>query len=97
MIPGRPILGKRAKTLISNGAQLFDTRDPVAFRDHTLPSAKNLQLRQVSTLMTIPRNVPLIFFGDGADDSALHAIVNYASQFGFKEVYMMKSMDDWYK
>ena len=87
--------GKKTKRLIEKGALLFDVRDPVSFRDGTLPGAINLTLRQVSTLMKHDRKVPLIFFGNNNEDVNLRSILGYASQMGFLNIYSLGSINNW--
>lgn len=96
MLTGRPISGKRARELIARGPTLvFDTRDPVSYRNGTLPGAVNVQLRQVSTLLRYPKTTNLIFVGTGPTDDTMLAIVNYAIQYGFTGVFVLSSIDDW--
>lgn len=92
---GQKINGKRAQKLIEKGAKLYDVRSPVAFRDGTLPGAINLALRQVSTLISLPKTTKLIFFGETNDDENLKHIINYATQFGFADVYSLGAKDNW--
>lgn len=87
--------GKKAKRLIEKGALLFDVRDPVSFRDGTLPGAINLTLRQVSTLMKHDRKVSLIFFGNNSEDTNLRSVLNYALQMGFLNIYSLGSINNW--
>jgi len=94
---GQKINGKRAQKLLENGAKLYDVRDAVAFRDGTLPGAVNLPLRQVSTLMKLPKDTKLILFGASNDDENLKHILNYISQFGFTEVYSLGAKENWDK
>lgn len=91
-------IGKnKALHLLDKGAKLFDVRDPVSFRDGTITGASNLSLRNVSTLMKLPKNTKLIFFGTTDDDENLKAIINYVLQFGFTEVYSLGSKENWDK
>jgi hypothetical protein len=92
---GQKINGKRAQKLIEKGAKLYDVRSPIAFRDGTLPGALNLSLRQVSTLISLPKTTKLIFFGDSNEDENLKCIMNYVIQFGFIDVYCLGSKDNW--
>lgn len=89
------IKGKRAKSLIAEGAKLIDTRDAVSFRDGTLPNAINIQLRRVSELFKLPRNTKLILFGTGYDDTNVISATSYLSQYGFLDVYSLGSMKEW--
>lgn len=95
MFAGQKISGSKARKLVESGALLFDTRDPVSFRNGSLPNAKNLPLRQVSTLLKHPKNTKMVFFGDSNTDSDLMSIVNYAIQYGFTQVYTMGSIHNW--
>jgi rhodanese-related sulfurtransferase len=95
MLQGRPVSGKRAQRLVEQGALLIDTRDPVSYRDGTLPGAINMHLRQVSSLFKHPKNTKMVIFGNTADDTTTHAIVNYLRQYGFTEVFTMNTKEDW--
>lgn len=97
MLQGRPVAGKKVRQIVEQGALLFDTRDPVSYRDGTLPGAVNMQLRQVSSLMKHPKNTKMVFFGASAEDDTLRAVVNYVRQYGFTEVFVMSSIEDWDK
>ena len=97
MLQGRPLTGRRAKVLVSRGALLFDTRDPVDFRNGTIAGAVNLHLRQVPALTKYPRNTDMVFFGSAPDDDTLKTVVNYVIQYGFTNVYILNSLDDWGK
>lgn len=96
MFTGKPASGQKARDLVQKGALLYDTRDPVSYRDLTLPGAKNLALRQVSSLQTLSKDQVLVFFGLSAQDTTLSAVVNYAIQMGFKSVYVLPSMEQWF-
>ena len=85
----------RAQQLIAKGAVLFDVRDPVSFRDGTLPSAVNLTLRQVATVVKYDKKTTLIFFGLSNDDPNLKAILNYVAQMGFTKLYSLGNINNW--
>lgn len=88
--------GNKARKLIEKGALLIDTRDAVAFRDGSLPNAKNLTLRQLSAILVKqPRTTPLIFFGESFEDPTIQAAINYAEQFGFTGVHNLGTKDNW--
>lgn len=89
--------GKRAQHLVDKGALLIDVRDPVSYRDGTLPSAVNMSLRQLSSLIREPKTRTLIFFGESETDETLKAAINYAYQFGFTEVFSLGSKNTWEK
>jgi len=89
------IKGKRAKSLIAEGAKLIDTRGAVSFRDGTLPNATNVQLRRVSELFKLPKDTKIILFGTGYDDTNVISAASYLSQYGFFNVYSLGSMKEW--
>jgi rhodanese-related sulfurtransferase len=88
------INGRRAKSLVSKGAILVDTRDPISFRDGTIPGALNYQLRKISELIKLPRETTLILFGEGYDDENVIAGASYLTQYGFSNVYSLGSKDN---
>lgn len=96
-ISAKRIGGKKAQQLVEKGALLVDVRDPVSFRDGSLPGAVNLSLRQLSSLIREPKTRKLIFFGEAENDDTLNAAINYAYQFGFTEVFTLGSKDSWTK
>lgn len=96
-INAKKIDGKRAQRLIEKGAMLIDVRDPVSFRDGSLPGAVNLSLRQLSSLIREPKTRKLIFFGESETDDTLKAAINYAYQFGFLDVFSLGTKDNWNK
>ena len=97
MYEAKKIGGRRAKQLVENGAMLIDVRNPVSYRDGSLPGAVNLSLRQLASLLRQPKNRKLIFFGESEGDDTLRAAVNYAFQFGFAEVFSLGSKENWSK
>ena len=96
-ISAKSIGGKRAQHLVDKGAMLIDVRDPVSFRDGSLPGAVNLSLRQLSSLVKEPKKRNLIFFGESTDDETLQAAINYAYQYGFTEVFSIGTKENWTK
>lgn len=88
---------KRAQELINKGALLVDVRNPVAFRNGSLPDAINLPLRSISTLRKYPSNTKIIFFGEADDDKDLELAANYAWQMGFVNLFSLGSIDNWNK
>lgn len=97
MMTGNKIIGKKAQSLVEKGAKLIDVRNPVAFRDGTIPGAQNVSLRQVSTLFKLPKNTKIIFFGDTNEDDNLKSVINYMVQAGFDQVYSLGAKDNWNK
>lgn len=95
MMEGQRVNGKKARTLVDGGAKLVDMRNAVAFRDGTLPGAVNMSLRQISTLINLPKETKIVFFGETNEDENLKAAVNYAVQFGFMNVYTLGSKENW--
>lgn len=92
------INGKKAKDLIEKkSALLVDTRNPVDFRNGSLPNAVNLPLRNLmNTLMEYRGSkTPIIIFGD-ENDNTLTVAANYADNLRV-ELYALKSMSDWNK
>ena len=95
MYTGQQITGKKAQQLVDKGAVIYDTRDPVKYRDGTIPGAINLTLRKVSDVLKHPKTTPIIVFGD--DASTVKSTINYISQYGFSNVFLLNSIDDWNK
>jgi len=94
---GQKIHGGKAKKLVDKGATLIDVRSPVAFRDGTLPGARNVSLRQISTLFSMPKETKVIFFGETNEDDTLKSAINYMIQFGFTNVFSLGAKDNWDK
>lgn len=88
---------KRAQELLSKGAVLIDVRDPVSFRDGSLPDAINVPLRSVSSLRKYPLNTKIIFFGQTDNDKDLELAINYAWQMGFMNLFTLGGIDNWNK
>ena len=84
---GKHVNGERLEKLIKNGAKVYDVRDPVRYRDGALSYAENMQLRQVSKLLTINKNTTLVFMGDKADSGTITQFLQYASQYGFTKLF----------
>lgn len=97
MILALPVTGRKAQELVKTGAMLIDVRSPVSFRDGSIPGAVNMSIRQLSLLNREPKNKKLIFFGESSTDETLKAAVNYASQYGFTNIYCLNSKDEWNK
>lgn len=85
----------KAKKLVEKGAVLLDVRNPVAFRNGSLPGAVNINARTVSSLLKHPKNTKLIFFGDADDDGTIVTMINYATQMGFMDVYTFGAKEHW--
>lgn len=94
---GQKVNGKKAKTLVDKGAVLVDVRNPVAYRDGTLPGAINLSLRQLSQLSSKPKTTPIVLFGDSDDDPTLKSAINYVNLYGFDKVYSLGTKENWEK
>ena len=97
MLDGKKITGKKAQSLVLNGALLFDTRDPVSFRNGTILGAVNLPLRQVSSVGKHPKNTKIVLFGESDEDPNMKHAVNYLIQMGFTNVNVLGSMENWSK
>jgi rhodanese-related sulfurtransferase len=81
---------KKAAELISKKqAKLFDVRDPVSFRNGTVMGAKNLALRNVGELRKLPTTTHVIFYDAGMENSDLAMTINYVTQFGFTNLYVL--------
>lgn len=89
------ITGIKARKLIDKGAIVIDVRDPVSFRDGTVPGATNLSLRQLSHLQKHPKTTPIIIFGASATDPTLLSAINYLTLYGFSQVFSMGTLDNW--
>lgn len=97
MMYGQKVAGKKAQALVDKGAMLIDVRNPVAYRDGTLPGAVNMSLRQLSQLATKPKTTPVVVFGDSDDDPTLKSALNYIVLYGFSKVYSLGSKENWEK
>lgn len=97
MVVGQKVTGKKARTLVEKGAILIDLRNPVAFRDGTIPGAINLSLRQLSQLTTKPKTTPVVLFGENDDDPTLKSAINYVNLYGFDKVYSLGTKENWDK
>lgn len=82
--------------LENSNTLLFDVRDPVAFRDGTIPGAINLPVSNMSQLVTYPRNSKVIFFGENETDSNLEIALKYASQ-TFNDVMYITNKNEYFK
>lgn len=92
------INGPRAKRMSEkDGAIIVDVRDPIAFRDGSVPKAINMSLRQLSQLQAHPRTTPIILVGEGHTDPTLKAAINYVELYGFVHVFSLGSIDKWIK
>lgn len=97
MMYGQKVTGKKAQALVQKGAMLIDVRNPVAFRDGTIPGAVNMSLRQLSQLLPKPKDTTLVLFGEDENDPTLKSALNYISQYGFSKVYSLGSKENWEK
>ncbi len=91
------VTAAKAKKLVDKGALLFDVRNPVAFRNGSLPGAVNISPRTVSALLKHPKNTKMVFFGDADDDGSINTIINYVTQMGFQDIYTFGAMENWDK
>ncbi|MGZ8924447.1 MAG: rhodanese-like domain-containing protein [Nitrososphaeraceae archaeon] len=91
---GKRVNGNKAKELVKQGALLVDTRNPVAFRDGTIPGAKNIPINNISQLLAYDKKINIILFGENDCDNNLLLMLKYASQI-FPTVYYLNSKDDW--
>ncbi len=94
------ISGKRARSLVEHKrAILVDTRGPVEFRNGSLPSARNLPLRNLINELLLMKSKgkvgTLIIFGS-ENDNVLSIASTYSEEMGFT-VYALKSMNDWFE
>ena len=97
MANGQLITGKKAQTLVTKGAVLVDVRDPVSFRDGSLPGAINMSLRQLSQLQKYPKTTKVVVFGDPKDPVTLKSALNYLEVYGFVNTFSLGNIDSWYK
>lgn len=93
---GKQINGSKAKQLIKKGALLFDVRNPVAFRDGTIPGAINLPVSNMSQLVKYPKTSKVIFFGESLTDPNLDMALKYA-MLTFSEVLYLSDKDSYFK
>lgn len=97
MSDGQKISGKKAQKLVQQGAVLIDVRNPVAFRDGSLPGAVNMSLRQLTQVQKHPKTTPIILFGETEQDDTLKAAINYITLYGYTKVYSLGTMANWTK
>lgn len=92
----KTISGKSARRLVEReGAMLCDARDPVSFRNGSLPGAKNYPIRLISTLLSVNKKTPLVFFGNSNDDTDMTMGAKYAEVLGFTNVYLLGAITNW--
>lgn len=91
------ISGKKAQKLVEQGAVLIDVRNPVAFRDGSLPGAVNLSLRQIPQVQKHPKTTTFVLFGESETDDTLKAAINYINLYGYTKVFSLGSIDNWNK
>lgn len=90
--------GTKARKIIEkDNAILIDVRDPVSYRDGTLPNAINVSLRNISSLAKFPKTTKIIFFSSTNEDDNLAASINYAVQLGFKSIFSLGAKVNWDK
>lgn len=94
---GLRVNGTKAKRLVASGAMLIDARDPVKFRDGTIPGAINLPLRRVSEMMRYDRRVRFVVFGEGPNDENALQTAKYLGLYGFSGVFILDSKEAWDK
>ena len=97
MFAGTKISGKKAKKLVSKGAVLIDVRDPVSFRDGSLPGAINLSLRQIINVRAYPITTSIVIFGATSNDPTLSSALSYIEQFGYTKLFTIGGIDEWNK
>lgn len=86
---GKQLNKNRYQAILAKGGMLIDVRDPVSFRDGTLPSAVNIPNTNMSQLMTKDKKTNLIFFGKNKEDPDLLRALNYASQLNFVNLFFI--------
>ena len=70
---------------------IIDMRSPVEFRDSTIPTAVNMNLRQLSSVYTTKdKTIAIAIFGD-ADTT--NAAVRYLHAYGFANVTIISPYD----
>lgn len=90
---GHTISSKKAKQLADKGAVLIDVRDPVSFRDGTIPGAANMSLRQLPIIAKHPKTTTIVVIGSEQDPATLNAALNYLTNFGFGKVHVVTSIE----
>jgi len=86
---------KAKKLMEKKNAKLIDVRSAIDFSKGSIPNAVNMPIRNVSQLLKIQKNIPLIFVGLSDDDKDMIQAENYALQMGFTEVYNLGSLSNW--
>ena len=91
MLLGKRLTLEAVKKLQAKGARLYDVRDPVSFRDGSLPGATSLALRNVASINKLDKKEKLIFYSATSTDVDLVMTLKYAHQFGFNNIYFVVS------
>jgi Rhodanese-like domain len=91
----RQITEAQAKKHSAKGTVVIDLRDPVAYRDGSLPGSKNYTLRQISTLSAHPKDKTLVVVGDPVDPSTLSAAVRYLEAYGLMNISVFTPPPAW--
>lgn len=79
--------------LLDKGAKIVDIRSPLDFASTHMPTAKNIQLKQVSTILSkFKRSDTLLLCALVDDDVDLVTFRTYAQQFGFMDVRIIGSI-----
>lgn len=90
-------VSKTKDLLAVNGAMIFDVRDPVSFRDVSIPGSINITLRQISTLVKYPKTTTMIFVGSPTDESTVSSAMGYVQQLGFTKVFSLGNIENWFQ
>lgn len=91
----KQITEAQVKQHSAKGTVVIDLRDPVAFRDGSLPESKNYTLRQISTLAAHPKDKLLVVIGDPIDPSTLSAAVRYLEAYGLMNISVFTPPPAW--
>lgn len=89
-------ISKTKELLAANLAIILDVRDPVSFRDLSIPGSINITLRQISTLAKYPKTTTIIFVGSEEDNSTLSSAMGYTQQLGFTKIFTLGTIQNWF-
>lgn len=88
---GHTISINRAQSLMSKkGAILVDVRDPISFRDFSVPNSVNVPLNRISTLYTLVKTQHIIIANIDSNDTDVVMALQYLEQGGYYNTYCCK-------
>lgn len=87
---------RRALNLMQqHSGKLIDVRSPVQYRDSHIDGSTNMSLRQITQLIKLPRDTPVVFLDGGdVDPKTLESATNSLFVYGFKSIFKT-SLQEW--